>query len=163
MRVLKGVEDRRLAQWVSEIGQEGCIHWVTATAAACMSIFKPLLPGVPIPAHGPKPTDKYDAQTLWWRHEALHRAALRGNFAEFLAQIAPQRDALEAEFRTRIIAVAAASLAEKAEAVAGCWKDALALEQCWTKRVQCLVAPQATAYNDAWLSMSKLAEMPPLE
>ena len=54
---------------VSELRAGQAVHWVTGTAAPCLSIFKPIVPGVPLPAQGPRPKDKCDPATLWWRHE----------------------------------------------------------------------------------------------
>jgi len=52
--------------------------WVTATAAPCLSVFKPLwFEGRVIPNMGPKPNALYDASAFWWRHEMLHREVLK--------------------------------------------------------------------------------------
>ena len=55
------------ASWVSELSAEGPLHWATATAAPCVSLFKPVRLQEPL---------TIDAE-LWWRHERLHRMALR--------------------------------------------------------------------------------------
>jgi hypothetical protein len=44
---------------------------------------------------GPDPTDVADDETLWWRHERLHRAVMR-NPAELRPLFIPQRDEVEA-------------------------------------------------------------------
>ena len=67
---------------ISELRASDAVHWVTGTAAPCTSIFKPVLVGIPLPSHGPRPTDRFDARTLWWMHERLHRAML-GVFGVF--------------------------------------------------------------------------------
>jgi dipeptidase len=116
---------------VSELRPDRIVHWVTATAAPCMSIFKPVLPGIALPARGPHPTDRFDAATQWWRHELLHRAML-DDFAVYLGAIRAERDALEATFRARIDAVLnGGTVAERTQAVAECWADAEATEQRW--------------------------------
>ncbi len=63
------------ASWVAELRPDGAAHWVTATAAPCTSLFKPVTVGSPVDL-GPLPSDRYDPATLWWRHEALHRRVL---------------------------------------------------------------------------------------
>jgi len=63
------------ASWVAELRPDGAAHWVTATAAPCTSLFKPVLVDVPL-GLGPEPADRYDPASLWWRHEALHRRIL---------------------------------------------------------------------------------------
>lgn len=87
------------ASWVADLRAEPR-HWVTATSAPCLSIFKPIavgpVPEDPTPSDPPAmPTNRFDPSYRWWRHELLHRAALRGLPAA-LARIAPERDAREA-------------------------------------------------------------------
>lgn len=64
------------ASWVSELRRGGCRHWVTGTAAPCVSLFKPVNIHEPLDL-GPAPADTDDGASLWWRHEAFHRRALR--------------------------------------------------------------------------------------
>lgn len=144
---------------VSEIHPGDSVHWVTGTAAPCMSIFKPVLMDVPLPAHGSRPTDRYDVDSLWWRHERLHRTVILGDFAMFLADIRAERDALEADFQARIAAVLnGGSAAERARVVAECWKEAAAMEDRWfALRRTRGVAEDETPYRSAWSHMSRLA------
>lgn len=55
------------ASWVSELRVDGAAHWATGSAAPCVSLFKP------VRLDEPTPTDP----AFWWRHERLHRRALR--------------------------------------------------------------------------------------
>lgn len=48
--------------------------WVTATAAPCVSLFKPVR--IEEPLHLPMPGEVAD-DTLWWQHERWHRRVLR--------------------------------------------------------------------------------------
>ncbi|HEX71936.1 MAG TPA: peptidase U34 [Candidatus Hydrogenedentes bacterium] len=83
------------ASWVSELRGDGCRHWITATAAPCVSLFKPVAVEDPLDL-GPFPTDRADT-SLWWRHERLHRAAMRDPEAAF-AVFQEERGALEREW-----------------------------------------------------------------
>ncbi len=111
------------ASWVSDLrpGSEGR-HWVTATAAPCTSLFKPVRVDEPVDL-GPVPADIFDARTLWWRHELLHRRAMRDPEAAYPRFVA-ERDALEREWLTSpptgadAFAQADAHLAEWTERVA---------------------------------------------
>ena len=82
------------ASWVSELRADGSVHWATATAAPCTALFKPFRVHDPVDL-GPAPDDRFDPRTLWWRHELLHRAALRAPAATF-GLFTPERDEAEA-------------------------------------------------------------------
>ena len=86
------------ASWIAELTPNGVRHFVTATAAPCTSLFKPVRVGEPLDL-GPAPTDRFDEATLWWRHERLHRTVSRDP-AQLLPLFAKERDALEAAWLT---------------------------------------------------------------
>lgn len=67
--------------------------WATATAAPCTSIFKPVAVDQPVDL-GPDPSNRDDPATTWWRHERLHRLALRDQAAA-IARFGPERDRVE--------------------------------------------------------------------
>jgi dipeptidase len=70
------------------------LHWATATAAPCTSLFKPVRVHEPVDL-GPAPTNRYDPDTLWWRHERLHRATV-ADLAGLLPRYRHARDRTEA-------------------------------------------------------------------
>ncbi len=80
------------ASWVSELSTEGCRHWVTATAAPCTSLFKPVHVDQPMDL-GAFPTDKADL-SFWWRHERFHRQVM-GDPIRCFPFFQEERDALE--------------------------------------------------------------------
>jgi secernin len=142
---------------VSELHAERAVHWVTGTAAPCISIFKPVFADAPPPAHGPRPTDHFDPRTLWWRHERLHRAML-GDFPIHLAAIRDERDALEADFYTRVADVlAGGDAADRAEIVAVFWAESIAVEDRWMAEIDAASPPGDAAYRASWLEMNRLA------
>lgn len=62
---------------VAHLNEDLQIHWVTGTSAPCTSIFKPIfLPRCGISLDLPKAKEKYNPESLWWRHEKLHRLVL---------------------------------------------------------------------------------------
>ena len=80
------------ASWVSELAPGRIRHWATATAAPCCSLFKPVSVDTPIDVG--RPTDTADADSLWWRHERLHRSVLRDP-ARLLPLFSQERDEIE--------------------------------------------------------------------
>ncbi len=61
---------------ITQYQNNGITHWVTGTSAPCLSIFKPVWLEAGLPEMGPLPGESYDADSLWWQHELLHRAVL---------------------------------------------------------------------------------------
>ncbi|MBI2423766.1 MAG: peptidase U34 [Candidatus Hydrogenedentes bacterium] len=80
------------ASWVAELRPGNHAHWVTATAAPCTSLFKPVSVLHPVDL-GPSPEDKAD-DSLWWTHERFHRAAM-GFPEQAGAFLGRERDPLE--------------------------------------------------------------------
>ncbi len=80
------------ASWVSHVA-EAPTHFVTASAAPCTTIFKPVWLDSGLPPLGPTPGNVAD-ESAWWRHERVHRAAL-GDLSAFLAETAAERDQRE--------------------------------------------------------------------
>jgi len=70
------------ASWIAALRPDKIEHWVTATAAPCTSLLKPVTLEHPI-SLGPWPTDQFDPDVFWWRHEILHRLVMRNPEAGF--------------------------------------------------------------------------------
>jgi dipeptidase len=84
--------------WISELKPGGIRHWATGTAAPCTSLFKPVAVGRPLQL-GVVPTQRADDESLWWRHERLHRAVMRDPEKVGAAYYA-ERDEIEASWMT---------------------------------------------------------------
>jgi len=83
------------ASWASELRADSHRHWVTATAAPCTSLFKPVSVRQPFEL-GPPPAD-VPGDSLWWRHERFHRTVMRDPERLF-ALFEEERDAVEQEW-----------------------------------------------------------------
>jgi hypothetical protein len=79
--------------WVSELTPSAALHWATGTAAPCTSLFKPFR-FEQREAPEPAPNDRFDARTLWWRHERLHRLVMRDPEAA-APRFVDERDAVQ--------------------------------------------------------------------
>jgi dipeptidase len=157
-----GAADRAgqtVGSWVSEIGRDA-VHWVTATAAPCTSIFKPALLGVPVLVNEPALSGIHDDRTLWWRHERLHRAAIRSDLGGFLTAISAERDLLEADFDRRVKAVLSGGNAtDKARVIADCWREALEVETRWLEYIQPRATRDDTPFAREWSRLDREARM----
>ena len=81
----------------AHLGGDGPRVWATGTSSPCLSVFKrvPLATGSILDA-GPPPGETSDHDSLWWRHERLHRAVLqnwRARAPEVIAQARALEDA----------------------------------------------------------------------
>jgi dipeptidase len=83
------------ASWVAELRAGASRHWVTATAAPCLAVWKPVRVTEPLDL-GPAPSDRFDPTTLWWRQERLHRGLI-ADPAQLAEAYVAERDGLEAQ------------------------------------------------------------------
>lgn len=146
---------------VSDVRPDGsAVHWTTATSTPCIGIFKPVLLDVPLPDRGPRLSGRVDPATVWWRHERTNRAAVFAGFAAFEEGIAAERDALEADFRGRVAAIADADAPDRARVVADCWREAAEVEERWYARVAGARPTAQDAYHAAWIGINDAAGLP---
>jgi len=151
-----------VAAWVADLRDAGAVHWVTGTSAPCTSVFKPVFLDSGLPAQGARPGDRADPATLWWRHEQLHRAMVQGDYPAAMAWFRPERDALEAEFRSRVESVLTLQGPEGTQArrkvAEACWQDAAAAEARWIARAGSLACTGLRpSFKRAWSRFDKLA------
>jgi secernin len=133
---------------VSHLAPDVQTHFVTATAAPCTSLFKPVWLGSELPDTGPIPDAMYDEASLFWRHEALHRATLR-NYAAALPLYAAERDALEHEFIAGAMQHRTEPAAERAAYAADCFARADQAEARWRARLAAANLPDTRSFLHA--------------
>jgi secernin len=148
-----------VASMVSELRPGRTVHWVTGTSAPCTSLFKPVLFGVGWPPVGPAPNAWFDHDSLWWRHERLHRAMLH-NFMPALQAIESERDMLEANFVDHIDAAFDGGPEALRRAVAECWREAEAAEGRWLDRLEDLAPQGQSAHRRSWARLNHVAGLP---
>jgi dipeptidase len=149
-----------VASMASDLAPGRITHWVTGASAPCLSLFKPVVLGFPLPDQGTPPTDRFDPASRWWRHEQLHRAALH-DFPQALAIVADERDALEAGFRARMDGAWTAGDAAVDAAIKSCWREAEAAEERWLAAIRAVRSsgPSALGPSGArsWARLNRVA------
>lgn len=161
---MHAAEDARRSQttasWVSEWTPNEVVHWVTAGAAPCLSIFKPIVLGADFPKDAYAPTDKFYRQARWWRHELWHRGALC-SYAEQQAAIAAERGALEAKFAAAVKG-ASGSPDRLGQTIVTCWREADEAEARWEASVKHDgYARCGDAYAASWAEHDEVGMVPP--
>jgi secernin len=151
-------EGQTVGSMVSELHRHTAVHWLTATAAPCISIFKPVFMDAGLPPTGPTPTDLFDVRTLWWRHERLHRLGLLSGLEALRREIKEERDVLEGKF-TRVVRAAlnGAGATERLRISEQCWQEAHEVENKWLKHVEHHRPRTDFASESAWLEMNQKA------
>ncbi len=133
-------------------------HWVTGSAAPCISIFKPVWIDAGLPDLGPSPGARYDAASLWWRHEAFHRDLLR-DYGTRLARCAPDRDRMELGFLAYAENTAATTADERAALSARCLHAADEAVARWAAEIHGLPVQHRSScgYRSAWRRRDRAA------
>lgn len=145
------------ASLVAYLNGDTPVLFATGTAAPCTGIFKPLWLDA-LPELGPAPAATYDAASLFWSHERLHRAVLL-NYPERLKTYADERDELEREFVQGALTLAKAPAVERAEFSARCFLRAAQAEDEWLKRVEKIPARKKILNASAWNGFNQKAKM----
>ncbi len=136
-------------------------YFGTGTSAPCTSIFKPIWLDAGLPDLGPDPSQHYDVNTLFWRHEQLHRATLE-DYPTRIEAYCAERDALEAEFVSAALQGRDEDLSKRKQLSARCFERADEAEAGWLKKVKGLpIQKSASAlHRSAWKKFSQEARMP---
>lgn len=79
---------------VSRLSRDSAKHWLTGTSSPCLSVFKPVLLREGPIGTGPTPTASSDPESIFWRHERLHRFVI-GDYPGRHPLVEPARAALE--------------------------------------------------------------------
>lgn len=119
---------------VAYLHPEHPIFFLTGTAAPCTSIFKPVWMDVESPDFGPQPDRIFNPDTLFWRHERLHRATMM-DYDRRLGEYREERDMLERRFVIGALELVEASKEDRQEFSIKCFAEAEIAEKEWLDRV----------------------------
>ena len=138
--------------------------FVTGTSSPCTSLFKPVWMDASLPDIGPAPSDEYDPNSQFWKHELLHRATVQ-NYQARIATYLADRDVVEKGFVEGGLDLANAPAKKRAKFSADCFAQGFEAEANWYARVKQIPAnPQNSLsywiYNHAWTNYNNQAHMP---
>lgn len=134
------------ASMVSVLRERSTEHYFTGTSSPCMSVFKPVSFEVSTSQLGPATPIAADAESLFFRHERLHRAVLRDYDAR-RPSFEAERAALEAE----------ALVARSPAAIRDCWsahREAIPRFLAAAENVR--AAPNHPVFQRYWRRQSRL-------
>jgi len=135
--------------------------WVTGTSAPCTSIFKPVWLQAGLPDFGPSPVGTYNPETLWWAHEALHRAVINDYPVRGAVYLGP-KETLEAEFINGVPELTNANLEILLAYSSTCFYRAAEFTSEMTALVQAVPASDKLPplYRIAWGNYNRQAKIP---
>ena len=155
------------ASLVAHLRRDMPVYWMTGTSAPCTGVFKPFYVG-PVPATVGEPNGTYDAKTLWWSHERLHRAVL-ADYTARMPAYHKEREGLEAAFLAEEGSLyekyRAAPHGQRAEArvrfSSRCLERATAATQSWTDRVLAVPVQRRPSvfYRRYWKKQNQMADL----
>jgi dipeptidase len=143
---------------VADVKEDDILVWVTATSGNCVSLFKPVFPGVEMPDIGPVPTETFDPRSLWWKHELLHRRAM-ADFDRIVPEIRADFDRLEDEFLSEAPSVRTGSAAENRDFSESCFRRAMTATEAWIARLRARrdLSFRDPAYRAMWATLNAAA------
>lgn len=120
---------------VSEISPALTTHWVTGTSAPCTGIFKPIWVDSGKPVTEKPSKNRFDPETLWWKHEKLHREVLK-DYPERIKLYEGERDGLESEFYRLVSGKKSISLGERKKISANAFEKADQKSEAWLSKIK---------------------------
>lgn len=150
-----------VASFIAHLKPGRFTFWGTGTSAPCTSLFKPFWLDSGLPDMGRKPQGEYDPDSLFWRHEILHREILR-DYPTRIEAICAEREALEAEFLSEVERLSEGSIEERYQLSQHCLVRSALAEQRWLETVRRLplTTRPARLYDAFWRKMNRLNKIP---
>jgi secernin len=143
---------------VSHIASDQITHWLTGTSAPCTGIFKPIWIDSGLPYQGKEPTNRYDPDCLWWKHEILHREVLK-DFSTRINCFRQERDVFEKELRESIKNSKSLSCNSRKIITKKAFEESLLKTDKWISKVRSLKNNYKNRwyYSSEWATINKKA------
>lgn len=145
---------------VSLLDRSDTVHWLTGTSAPCTSLFKPVWLDCGLPEHGEAPTGTYSDKTLYWSHEAIHRAILK-DYALRLPLIKPDQIRFEEQMIAEVNQNLDGALIKRKSISEKYFELAQQIEATWLQKVKSLTSKHQNRllYRYAWKKFNDEAKM----
>ena len=136
-------------------------YWVTATSAPCTSIFKPVWMDCELPQMGKNPTGDYDPNSLFWKHELVHRAILK-DYPRRIKLIKEEQTEIERSFISEAKKLVQKPKKERENFSAECFNKSDTLEKKWSESLNNLPVKHKNKplYATAWKKVNQAAKLP---
>jgi dipeptidase len=151
-----------VASLVCRLSKAGDLHLATGTSAPCLSLFKPIWMEAGLPEDlRVKPGGQYDARSIWWQHELLHREVLK-DFGHRAQLIHPERDRLERHWIDTALGQTHASAGDKFKLTDQAFREAGERTLDWYEEIkrQKIIRNNAFYYDAEWRSHNRKANIP---
>ena len=150
--------------WCSEIpaGGSPATHWVTGTAAPCLSVRVPVwfdaVEAAGLPDRGPAPGGTYSSGSLWWDHEDLHRTVLL-DYPRLRGLIEPERREVQARIDAAAAAAAMGGVQDRVECTRAAFTEAIDAYRRWSADVRRAAPVKAgpNPFHRAWRGFDRAA------
>jgi len=141
---------------VSKIGKTGVVHWLTGTAAPCISIFKPIWIDSGIPEIVKSPEALFDESVMFWRHEKLHREILK-DYSTRIEYLRLEQGRVEDEFLAIVEKNNDSSLEKRKIISQELFAKAIETEDTWFEKVKKSPVKNRNGlmYDQAWKQFNK--------
>ncbi|MCH7763952.1 MAG: C69 family dipeptidase [Candidatus Marinimicrobia bacterium] len=142
---------------VAHLSDNGFTAWVTGTSAPCTALFKPIDITDAQLLENKIPGKVFDADSLWWRHEKLHRSILQ-DYANRIKII--EREQREFE-KTLINSFSTSTGAEKMDITLKAFKNADALTTKWLTKLNSStpLSNMSWLYHRYWKKQNRTAQI----
>jgi dipeptidase len=141
---------------VSHLHSDCATHFFTGTAAPCTSIFKPVWLDSGFPEMGSAPDGNFNPETLFWRHEQIHRQTIL-DYPNRIRLHREERNELEDWLIHQAFSAVKTSPLDRLELTEKSFQAVIEAEAAWLERLKNapLVKRNGYLYHTAWMGFNR--------